>query len=276
MAYKAAIVILLFAWSASAVAQEQIAPPKTLTNKDNDERSAKFGDLVVTTSKMVTSPLLGVPDRREVTVFLTVNNTGNGVVCASFNAKLKTTFGLEYLGTYAQAPPMREMLPGESSQGSYVFNVKDGVQPLELVLELQGGTIRCKTSGDEPLPGVSVPSQIRLNVSDLPGSNANDPRPKGAFRSGVGGVTYPSCLYCPEPSYTEKARGAKLQGTVQLKVVVGTDGNATNIEIVKGIGLGLDEEAVKAVQSWRFKPALGPNGEPIATITPIVITFRLR
>jgi protein TonB len=97
----------------------------------------------------------------------------------------------------------------------------------------------------------------------------------GAFRPGTGGVGYPSCLYCPEPQYSEDARKAKYQGTVVLQVVIQPDGHATNIEIVKGPGLGLEEKAIEAVRTWRFKPALGPNGTPVATITPIEVTFRL-
>jgi len=29
------------------------------------------------------------------------------------------------------------------------------------------------------------------------------------------------------------------------------------------------------VRTWRFKPAIGPNGTPVATITPIEVNFRL-
>jgi len=43
---------------------------------------------------------------------------------------------------------------------------------------------------------------------------------------------------------------------------------------VKGVGFGLDEKAVEAVRTWRFKPALGPNGTAVATITPITVMFR--
>jgi TonB family protein len=97
----------------------------------------------------------------------------------------------------------------------------------------------------------------------------------GAFRPGTGGVGYPSCLYCPEPQYSEDARKAKYQGTVVLQVVIQPDGRATDIRIVKGPGLGLEEKAIEAVRTWRFKPALGPSGKPVATITPIEVTFRL-
>ncbi len=97
----------------------------------------------------------------------------------------------------------------------------------------------------------------------------------GAFRPGTGGVGYPSCLYCPEPQYSEDARKAKYQGTVVLEVIIHPDGHATNIRIVKGPGLGLEEKAVEAVRTWRFKPARGPDGKPVATLTPIEVTFRL-
>jgi periplasmic protein TonB len=95
------------------------------------------------------------------------------------------------------------------------------------------------------------------------------------FRPGVGGVGYPTCLYCPEPQYSEDARKAKFQGIVVLQVTVEPDGHAINIHLVKGAGLGLDERALQAVQNWHFKPALGPNGKPVATVTNIEVNFRL-
>ncbi len=97
----------------------------------------------------------------------------------------------------------------------------------------------------------------------------------GAFRPGTGGVGYPSCLYCPEPQYSEDARKAKFQGIVVLQVIIQPDGHATNIQVVKGAGLGLDEKAIEAVRTWRFKPAIGPSGTPVATVTPIEVNFRL-
>jgi TonB family protein len=263
MAYKAAIVLLLFTWCAGAASQEQSGPLNPPAHKESGERSAKFGDLVVTTRKMVTRSPLHAPDQLIAAVFLTVSNSGNGVVCASFNAKLKTTLGNEYVGISARAPRMSNLPPGESAQGNYVFEVKDGGQPFELILGLQDGTIRCQDSGAAPLHDASVTSEVRLDVRDLPGPSANDPQSLGASRrsaGAAGSASYPACLYCPSPEYTPQASRAKLEGTVVLKVLIGTDGNATNIEIVKGIGLGLDEEAVKAVQTWRFRPAVGPSG----------------
>jgi protein TonB len=97
----------------------------------------------------------------------------------------------------------------------------------------------------------------------------------GYFHPGTGGVGYPSCAYCPDPKYSEEARKAKYQGTVVLQAVITPDGRAIEIQVVKGPGLGLEEKAVEAVKQWRFKPALGPSGKPVAVVVPIEVTFRL-
>ena len=60
-----------------------------------------------------------------------------------------------------------------------------------------------------------------------------------------------------------------------LQVVIQPDGHATNITVVKGPGLGLEEKAIEAVKTWRFKAALGPGGTPVATLVPIEVSFRL-
>ena len=97
----------------------------------------------------------------------------------------------------------------------------------------------------------------------------------GPFRPGTGGVGYPECAYCPTPLYSDEARKAKYQGTVVLQVVITADGRATNINVVKGPGLGLEDKAVEAVRNWRFKPALGPAGKPVSVSVLVEVTFRL-
>ncbi len=97
----------------------------------------------------------------------------------------------------------------------------------------------------------------------------------GAFRAGVNGVGTPTCIYCPDPLYSDEARKAKYQGTVVLYVIITADGRAVDIHVAKGPGLGLEEKAIEAVRTWRFKPALGPNGRPVAVSIPIEVTFRL-
>ncbi len=89
------------------------------------------------------------------------------------------------------------------------------------------------------------------------------------------GVTPPRATYTPIPEYSDKARRSRIQGTVQLKVIVAPDGKAHDITVTQGLGYGLDEQAVKSVKKWRFDPALR-NGEPVPVEVPIEVSFRLR
>jgi TonB family protein len=97
----------------------------------------------------------------------------------------------------------------------------------------------------------------------------------GPHQPGWGGIGYPTCMYCPAAKFSDEARKAKFQGTVTLQVVITPDGRGTHIEVVKGLGMGLDEQAIAAVEGWRFRPASGADGKPVETITEIDITFHL-
>ena len=93
--------------------------------------------------------------------------------------------------------------------------------------------------------------------------------------AGTGRYGYPTCVYCPQAHYSDEAVKSKYQGTVFLVATVTTDGKATDIKVVKGVGLGLDEKAIEAVRSWRFRPAAGPDGRPAAVRQTIEVTFHL-
>src|SRR5579872_6239771 len=98
----------------------------------------------------------------------------------------------------------------------------------------------------------------------------------GGFpNAGTGGYGSPACLYCPQPQFSDEAVKAKYQGTVLLVAIITADGHATDIRVAKGLGLGLDEKAVEAVRTWRFRPALGPDGKPASVRQSIEVTFHL-
>jgi TonB family protein len=98
----------------------------------------------------------------------------------------------------------------------------------------------------------------------------------GIARPGVAGVTVPACVYCPNPSFTDEARAAKFNGSVVLQVVVTPDGHAENISVVRKAGYGLEQSAIETVKKWQFRPAKGPDGNPVATVVPIEVTFRIK
>ncbi len=75
--------------------------------------------------------------------------------------------------------------------------------------------------------------------------------------------------------YPPMARENGIEGRVVLQFVVNKDGNISDIEIVKKLGWGLEEEAIRIVKIMPgWKPAK-QNGKPVMLrmIWPLVITF---
>jgi TonB family protein len=95
------------------------------------------------------------------------------------------------------------------------------------------------------------------------------------FKAGVGDIGMPSCIHCPDPSYTDLGRAKKIQGTSVFEVVVSPDGQAHQLRPVKLLGSGLDEEAYNAIRKWKFKPATNKIGAPVSVLVPVEVTFRL-
>jgi len=56
---------------------------------------------------------------------------------------------------------------------------------------------------------------------------------------------------------------------------VGTDGRASDIRVVRGIGFGLDERAAQTVRGWKFKPARDASQHPVAAWITVEAVFRL-
>jgi periplasmic protein TonB len=110
-------------------------------------------------------------------------------------------------------------------------------------------------------------------VGDSTGPHAGS-GPPGIYPAGRQGVTVPQVIDSPEPSFSDEAGKAKMQGVVVLLLVVGKDGRTYNIRVGQSLGMGLDEKAIEAVSRWRFKPAT-LNGQPVATQIAVEVDFHL-
>lgn len=97
----------------------------------------------------------------------------------------------------------------------------------------------------------------------------------GVFRVG-GGVSAPQLIHRINPEYSEEARKAKHQGTVELYIEVDSMGRVIveRIKIRRSLGLGLDEKAIEAVKQWKFKPGM-KDGKPVAVAALVTVHFRL-
>ena len=88
-------------------------------------------------------------------------------------------------------------------------------------------------------------------------------------------ITPPRLSEVANPYYTPEARKKKIEGTVTLAIVVDQKGDVTDAKVVKGLGYGLDENAIVAVKEWKYKPA-EKDGEPIAVKMEVTVDFFLR
>jgi TonB family protein len=96
---------------------------------------------------------------------------------------------------------------------------------------------------------------------------------QGVSRPG-GAATTPRVLSKREPEYSERARKARIQGTVLVYCVVNTDGKPDDIKVVLPLGEGLDEKAVEALKTWRFQPG-EKGGVPLPVAATLEFNFRL-
>lgn len=87
-----------------------------------------------------------------------------------------------------------------------------------------------------------------------------------------GSVRPPLLLFAQDPHFSEEARTAKISGNIEVYLWVGVDGKPSHVRVVKGLGYGLDEKAVEAVKSYRFRPAT-QNGVPVLTDLYVEINF---
>lgn len=80
-----------------------------------------------------------------------------------------------------------------------------------------------------------------------------------------------------QPSYPTASRRLGEEGTVVVRVVVGTDGRVVRASIARSSGSArLDEAALKrALVAWRFVPALR-DGVPVEAERELPVTFLLR
>lgn len=137
-----------------------------------------------------------------------------------------------------------------------------------------------------PDPTPDEPEPIRIEdeqpLIDLPDTDLVWDIPEGpppAEPEGpmivAGDVVAPVRLHDPPPVYTEMARKARIQGVVIVQAIIDTEGNVTNVKVLKGLPMGLDTSAVNAVKSWRFKPAtLG--GRPVTVYYNLTVNFQIQ
>jgi TonB family protein len=140
----------------------------------------------------------------------------------------------------------------------------------------------------DPLMNTFAPESLaERNLEDGPPDLDGPPESSSPQQSGVTSIdvlttaiardvdTQPRVLTRPRPVYTSDALEDNIQGIVHVSALFGADGTIRDVRILRGLGHGLDESAMKAVMQIRFIPAT-LNGVPVSVTRTIKIGFSLR
>jgi len=93
-----------------------------------------------------------------------------------------------------------------------------------------------------------------------------DPIPKLPLGSAppVAGRPLLEVVQTVAPDYTAQAHKAGLQGTAVVFLELTPEGQIENVHLRRGLGMGLDEQAVEIVKKWQFKPVKSRTAGPVA------------
>ena len=142
-----------------------------------------------------------------------------------------------------------------------------------------GIAVECyRVDSGKRIGGFKTTSAISAEMRELMNKVVAYPDPKIDMKvpaAGQSGYSYPKCAECPDAPYDQPAIDHRYEGTASLSVIVGADGRATDIVVMKALPYGLTAKAIEAVATWKFKPALGPDGRPAAVREAVEITFHL-
>jgi protein TonB len=108
--------------------------------------------------------------------------------------------------------------------------------------------------------------------------NGYGPGEGGGYGGGLyhvgGGVSAPQLVFAPDPEFSDEARRAKYQGVCVVSLIVDAQGMPQRVQVVRHLGMGLDEKAVEAVKQYKFKPAM-LQGKPVPVEVNIEVNFRI-
>jgi len=124
----------------------------------------------------------------------------------------------------------------------------------------------------EPGKGSTTGRQVALQAASF--SNAAEAAAPQTKKKAAPAAVPVSIQSKPKPVYTPEARALKIEGEVLLKVIFTADGKVHVLDVVRGLGHGLDESAQKAAQGIRFTPAT-QDGKPVDSKATLHVVFKL-
>ncbi|HEX5171817.1 MAG TPA: TonB family protein [Cyclobacteriaceae bacterium] len=161
----------------------------------------------------------------------------------------------------------------------HVYNSKSVVKPASIPITMIEVTNNATEPSDvipvEP-PAPDDPAALVLPIVDVPVETASDlpvifaevmPEPESGYSDFYN-------LLSRSLRYPKQARQSQTQGKVFVEFIVNEKGVLSDFKIIKGIGRGCDEEAIRVLKLSKWKPGK-QRGRPVKVRMVQPITFRL-
>ena len=153
-------------------------------------------------------------------------------------------------------------------------------RPVAILLDgrlISAPTLRSMIRGSAVITGDFTRAQAERIAAGLRPAGAAAAPGQAPFTGQDPGVTLPTLLTEVRPQYTAAAMDAKIQGDVQLQIVVRADGTVDGVTVTRSLDAvhGLDDAAVDAAEQWTFKPGT-KDGRPVDVAVSVQMRFTLK
>ncbi len=153
-------------------------------------------------------------------------------------------------------------------------------RPLAILLDgrvISAPTLRSIIRGSAVISGDFTRAEAERIAAGLAPRGAAAAPGRAPFTAQDAGVTLPRLLGDVKPQYTAAALQAKIQGDVELALVVRADGTVDGVSVTQSLDTvyGLDDAAVEAARQWTFTPGT-KDGQPVDVLVHLNMRFTLK
>jgi protein TonB len=143
------------------------------------------------------------------------------------------------------------------------------------IKQVNEAAIPPSTMGVQGIDGLSsgIPGGIGAIIDSVGTGRPAVVKPRAPTLNVSRGVMAGNLLATTLPQYPAIAKAAHIQGIVVLQATISKSGSIQNLRVISGPPM-LQQAAMDAVRSWRYKPYL-LNGEPVEVETTINVVFNL-
>jgi TonB family protein len=158
-----------------------------------------------------------------------------------------------------------------ASESSQVATSHTAVAPLDV--EVIAGDAHRRVRPGSNLRNVEISNAGSSLITSKLSAAALSPATNAAEREQFATTIQPAQASL-EANYPLLAQQMRVQGSVVLQALIGTDGVIENIRVLSGPSI-LASAAQQAVRQWRFKPYL-QDGQPVETQAKITVNFTIK